>query len=473
MTESRPLVLHPDRALPADPGVRAIARRLLAATEDLPIVSMHGHVDIAVFTADAPFPGPAETFIQPDHYLTRLLGSQGLTRDRLGLAHRGEAMPDPRRTWRLFCENWRLYRGTPTRYWLEEVFAGVFGLAEQPSAANADALYDQLAARLAEPGYRPLALLDRFAIETIATTDAAWDSLAGHTGLASRIGPGRVLPTFRPDALFRLAAPGWADALARLEEAVGHAVTSYAAFLDALRERRQAFVAAGARASDHAAESADTTPLEAADAERLFQAARAGSVTAEQQQAFVAHMLFESARMAADDGLTMQFHPGSLRDYDPAIAAEWGPDTGYDIPLTMDYTRGLRPLLTAFGHAPGFRLIVFTLDETVFSRELAPLAGVFPALRLGAPWWFLDSPRGMARFREAAVETAGYYNLSGFVDDTRAFFSIPARHNLARRIDAGHLAQLVAEHRLAEDEAAETAVDLAYSLPKTAYPPLS
>lgn len=464
-----PLDLHPDRALPAEPRVREIAREILAATEPLPIVSMHGHVDISVFTGNEPFPGPAELFIRPDHYLTRMLGSQGVSREQL-LGEPGEPV-DGRTTWRLFCENWRAFRGTPTRYWLEDVFGGVFGITEQPSAANADALYDQIAARLTEPDFRPLALLDRFNIEIISTTDAAWDDLSGHRELADRLGD-RVPPTFRPDALLAIGAPDWRHRLARLEQAADTTIVDYQGFIAALEARRREFIAAGARATDHAAVTADTTPLDPAEASRLFERALTVGVNAAEQQAFWSHMIFEFARMATEDGLTMQFHPGSLRDYLPAVHDKWGPDVGYDIPVPVEFTRGLRPLLDAFGHHPGFTFIVFTLDEDTFSRELAPLAGVFPAMKLGAPWWFLDTRDGMRRYREAVTDAAGFYNTSGFVDDTRAFCSIPARHNLARRVDAGFLAGLVAEHRLGLDEAVETAVDLAYHLPKAAYPPV-
>jgi len=469
---AQPLLLQPDRALPPDPAVRPIAREILHQTENLPIVSMHGHVDVAVLAENRPFPDPAELFIRPDHYLTRMLGSQGVSRDQLGLPTTPGPLPDPRRTWQIFCSHWRLFRGTPTRYWLTEVFCSVLGLTAQPDADNADALFDQITARLAEPDYRPLALAKQFGLELLATTDAAWDRLDGHARLASQPSPTTVIPTFRPDALFAIASPSWRENLARLEHSVDTEIGSYQALCEALRQRRQVFIQHGARASDHAALSADTTPVSDQAAERLFQAALAGQASAADAATFGAHMLFEMARMSCDDGLTMQLHPGALRDYLPAVYAAWGPDVGYDIPIAVDYSHGLRPLLTEFGHQPGFRLIVFTLDEDTFSRELAPLAGVFPALKLGAPWWFLDSPNGLRRFREAVTETAGFYNTTGFVDDTRAFCSIPGRHNLARRIDAGYLAGLVAQHLLSLDEAIETAVDLAYRLPKDSYPPV-
>ena len=464
--------LHPDRALPADPGTRGVAREIFAATERLPIVSMHGHVDAGLLAADVPFGDPAELFVVPDHYLVRMLVSQGVPHGDLGVPRRdGKAVEtDPRAIWRTFCSHWHLFRGTPTRFWLDHVFAEVLGLSAPPSAENADALYDEISARLDSPDFRPLALLDRFDIEIIATTDPATATLADHADLASRGWGERVVPTFRPDALLHLDSPSWAADVALLAERADLPVDTYRQFLRALEARRAAFVAAGARATDHGHLRADTTPLPIAEAERIFASALRGEVTAPEAEVFSAHMLFEMARMSSEDGLVMQLHPGVLRNYDDAVFAARGPDVGYDIPVAAEYTRALRPLLEAFGHHPNLRLIVFTVDEDVYSRELAPMAGVFPAMKLGAPWWFLDTPDGMMRFRELVTDTAGFYNTTGFVDDTRAFFSIPARHDLARRIDAAYLARLVAEHRLDLAEAVETAVDLAYRLPLAAYP---
>ncbi|MGW6130297.1 glucuronate isomerase [Cellulomonas sp. NPDC055163] len=474
-TPARPTsgwTLHPDRALPADPATRALAREILASTVDLPIVSMHGHVDAALLNADEPFGNPAELFVVPDHYLVRMLVSQGVPHDALGVPRR-DGRPvesDPRAIWRTFASHWHLYRGTPTRFWLEHVLAGVLGLTERPSAESADRLYDAISERLAEPGMRPLALVDQFRIEVLATTDPATATLADHAALADRGWGGRIVPTFRPDALLHLDRPAWRTDLDLLSERSGTDATTYTGYLRALEQRRAAFVAAGARATDHGHLRGDTSPLPLADAERIFAAAVRGEAEAPEAEAFSGHMLFEMARMSAEDGLVMQLHPGVLRDHDPAVLAARGPDVGYDIPVPTEFTHALRPLLTAFGHHPGLRLIVFTVDEDTYSRELAPLAGVYPAMRLGAPWWFLDTPDGMRRFREAVTDSAGFYNTTGFVDDTRAFFSIPARHDLARRIDAGHLARLVAEHRLDLDEAVETAVDLAYRLPLASYP---
>ncbi len=459
---------HPDRALPAGES-RDLARRIHASTKDLPLLCLHGHVDIGLFAADAPFGNPAELLVIPDHYVTRMLVSQGVSPDRLGLPRRdGTQTAEPREVWREFCAHWHLFRGTPSRYWLEHEFAEVLGLTVHPSAETADELYDQISARIAEPDFRPRALLDRFNIELLSTTDAATDDLAQHAQVEAEL-PGRVIPTFRPDAVVHLDRPGWGQLAEQLGQLADVDTSTYGGYLEAIRKRRQVFVQAGARATDHGHFSADTTPLSDAEAERIYADALKGQVSAEDAAAFAGHMLFQSAVMSAEDGLVMQLHPGVLRDHDPAIHATYGPDQGHDIPVSTEFTRSLRPLLERFGHADGFRIVLFTVDETTYSRELAPLAGVYPAVRLGAPWWFLDSPGGMRRFRELVTETAGFYNTSGFVDDTRAYLSIPARHDLARRIDAGYLADLVAQHRLDEDDAFEVAQDLAYNLARDTY----
>lgn len=467
--------IHPDRALPADATLRPIAREIYASVKDLPVVSMHGHVESEMLARNEAFPDPAELLVRPDHYLVRMLVSAGVPHGALGVGPAGTdgVESDPRAIWRTFCSHWKLFRGTPTRYWMEDVLAQRFGVSQAPSADSADTLYDEIAAQLATDAFRPLALLDTFDIEAIATTDAASSTLEHHRDLAARGYAQRVLPTFRPDALVHLDRADWPELLAELQERSGVTIDTYADFITALEQRRAYFVANGALSSDHGHLTAASQPLSASEASAVFDAARRGEVSPAQVEAFTAHMLHEFARMATQDGLTMQVHVGVLRNHDPATLALRGPDVGYDIPVATEYTRSLRPILTSFGHHPNLRLIVFTVDETTFSRELAPLAGVYPAMKLGAPWWFLDTPDVMRRFREAATDTAGFYNTTGFVDDTRAFFSIPARHDLARRVDAGHLARLVAEHRLDLAEAVETAADLAYHLPKQAYPEIA
>ncbi|MEN3361099.1 MAG: glucuronate isomerase [Mycobacteriales bacterium] len=464
------LALHPDRALPTEPAIRAVARRIYQATRELPLVCMHGHVPVEMLAADERFGDPAQLLVVPDHYVTRMLFSQGVPPAELGIGAAGEPVEtDPRAIWRRFCAHWHLFRGTPSRYWLEHELVEVFGVRLAPSADTADELYDQISARLDDPALRPRALLDRFRIELLSTTDPATSTLEHHHRLGEAGFAGRIIPTFRPDALARLDRPEWTDEVALLGRLTDVDTGGYAGFVRALRLRRQAFAAAGALASDHGQQSADTSPLPEEEAARLFAAARQEPLSTPAAAAFAAHLLYLQAEMACTDGLVMQVHPGVLRDHDRGIQAAYGSDRGFDIPIATEFTHSLRPLLEAFGRRPEFRLVLFTVDETTFSRELAPLAGVYPAVRLGAPWWFLDSPDGLRRFRELSTETAGFYNTTGFVDDTRAFASIPARHDLARRVDAGALARLVTEHRLDEDEATETAVDLAYHLPKAAY----
>lgn len=476
---SRGWALHADRALPAEPGVRRIARHVLDATSRLPIVSMHGHVDAAMLAADEPFADPASLLVTPDHYVVRMIVSQATSpgpvrdagvRSAADLGVGADAETDARTIWRRFCAGWTALRATPTRYWLEHVLHDVFEAPVAPSPETADVLFDGIADRLARPEYRPRALFERFGIELLATTDPAESDLAAHATLAADGWGGRVVPTFRPDPLLEAGTPAWTGELERLSAAAHIDAFSYDGFLAALRARRQAFIAAGARATDHGHLRADTTRLPDSDARALFAAALREPLGGGASAALTAHLLFEQAAMSADDGLVMQLHTGVLRDHDRGAAAAHGPNVGYDIPVAGEFTRALRPVLEAFGHHENFRLVVFTVDETVYSRELAPLAGAYPALRLGAPWWFLDAPDAMRRFREAVTETAGFRNTSGFVDDTRAFCSIPARHDLARRADAAYLARLVAEHRLDLDEAVDTAIDLAYRLPKESYP---
>ena len=477
--------MDPDRLFPADPTTRAIARELYAEVRGLPLISPHGHVDPALLADDAPLPDPAALFVTPDHYLTRMLYSQGIPPWRLGVPDRdGRVRVGPREAWRTFCEHWYLFRGTPSRLWLEQSLAEIFGVTRPLGPATADALYDELTARIAEPAYRPRALLRRFVIEVLATTDSPLDSLGHHArlaaggwgggGAAAEGRPlGRIIPTLRPDAVTDPGRPDWRSAVARLGEITGTDTGSYAGYLDALARRREDFRRAGATATDHGTPSAQTADLDPADAARLYDRllrdVANGGPDAGDAELFRAQLLTESARMSVDDGLVMQLHPGVQRTHDRYLYAEFGPDSGGDIPVATDYVRALRPLLDKFGDDPRLRLVLFTLDESAYSRELAPLAGVYPAVYLGPAWWFCDSPEGMRRYRELTTETAGFYNTVGFTDDTRAFPSIPVRHDVARRVDCGFLARLVAEHRLPAGEAAEVARDLAYRLPKRAY----
>jgi glucuronate isomerase len=465
-----PLALHPDRLLPADERVRAIARRLYDTVRELPIVSPHGHVDPQLLVHDTPFSDPASLIVTPDHYVTRLLHAGGVTLDKLGVG-RGELDESAARdVWRELCSHWHLFRGTPVRFWLEAELADIFEVTVRPSAQTADTVYDSVAERLAQPAFRPRALYERFGISVLATTDDPCDDLSAHAALSSDPAwSGRVVPTFRPDRYLEPAQDGWAGHVARLGEAAGVDTGSYGGWVAAMEARRAYFAEHGAVSTDHSHEDVGTAPLEPADAERIYAAALAGTAPVAESDALRRHMLLEMARMATEDGLTMTLHPGVRRSHHGPTAAAFGPDTGHDIPVRVEFTDALRPLLERFGTHPNLRLVLFTVDETVFSREIAPLAGFYPSVYVGAPWWFLDAPEAVRRFRAAVTETAGFSRTSGFIDDTRAFCSIPARHDMSRRIDSGFLAQLVAEHRLDEDEAVDTAVDLVSGRPREVF----
>lgn len=464
------LALHPDRLLPADPSVRAVARRLHAATADLPIVSPHGHVDPQLLVDDEPFPDPAALFVTPDHYVTRLLHASGVGLDDLGVGRGPLAEADARAVWRRLCEHWDVFRATPVRTWFEAELVDLFDVDVRPSGATADAIYDHVAERLTRPEYRPRALYDRFRLSVLATTDDPASDLAAHAALtADPSWSGRVVPTFRPDRYLEAGAPGWADAVAALAAAAEVDCGTYKGFVAALEARRRTFIAHGATSADHSHVDVGTEPVSHVEASRIHQQALAGNASAAETTAYRRHLLGEMARMSCDDGLVMTIHPGVRRNHHRPTLDRFGPDTGHDLPLRVEFTDALRPLLERYGTHPGFHLVLFTLDETTWSRELAPLAGFYPSVFVGVPWWYLDAPEAMRRFRHATMETVGFTRTSGFIDDTRAYCSIPARHDVARRVDAGVLAHLVAEHRLDEDEALATAVDLVTTQPTTVF----
>ena len=463
-------MLDTNRLFPAESASRAVAVKLYETVRDLPIISPHGHTDPQWFADNKPFPNPAALFIQPDHYIFRMLYSQGVTLESLGVPQvDGKQQADPREVWRIFARHYYLFRGTPTRLWLDYAFQNQFGLKERLSPDNADEYYDLIDKELQTPAFLPRALFEKFNIEVLSTTDTATDSLEQHKKIKASGWKGRVLPTFRPDAVVDAEYLGFQDNLRQLGQVTGEDVSNYKGYLSALRKRRAYFIENGATATDHGhltAMTADLSPLEASALyERIYTAkTRPGDV-----ELFQAQMLTELAGMSVEDGLTMQLHPGSIRNHNQKVYEKFGRDKGADIPSSTEYVRGLRPLLSKYGNEPNFTFILFTLDESTYSRELAPLAGHYPCLRLGPSWWFHDSPEGMMRFREQTTETAGFYNTVGFNDDTRAFLSIPARHDVARRIDCAFLGRLVAEHRLDEDEAFELAQDLTVGLVKKAY----
>jgi len=462
---------HPERLFPVEPTVRAFASELYETVRELPIVSPHGHTDPSWFALDERFPDAVDLLIKPDHYVVRMLYSQGISYESLGIASLGEsgAENDARGIWRTFARNYHLFAGTPSRIWLDHVFGEVFGLDELLSESNADSYFEHINECLGRPEYRPRALFDRFNIEVLATTESPLDSLEHHQAIRESDWAGRVITTYRPDPVVDPEYENFAANVACFGEISGEDVSCYAGYLEAHRTQRAVFQSMGATATDHGHPTAATADLDNAACDALYRKALNGKCTAAESELFRAQMLTEMARMSLDDGMVMQLHPGSYRNHNPLVFERFGRDKGADIPQGTEYVNALKPLLDKFGNEPGFTLILFTLDETNYSRELAPLAGHYPCLRLGPPWWFHDSAQGMMRFREQTTETAGFYNTVGFNDDTRAFLSIPARHDVARRVDCSFLASLVAEHQIGKDEAKQIAKDLAYGLVKNAY----
>lgn len=464
-------LLNPDRLFPLESAARGLARGLYATVADLPIISPHGHTDPRWYAMDEAFPDPAQLLVTPDHYVFRMLCSQGISLTDLGVprADGGPTETDGRTIWRLFAANYHLFRGTPSRLWLDHAFETIFGFDQPLTAQTADDYYDRIASALQTPAFRPRALYDRFKIEVISTTDSALDDLKWHQMIRDSGWHGRVIPAYRPDAVVDPEFAGFAKNVQTLGEITGEDTATWAGYLAAHRARRAFFKGFGCTSSDHGHATARTEDLPQDEAALLFQKALSGHCSADEADAFRGQMLTEMARMSLDDGLVLQIHPGSRRNHSSPVMAQFGRDKGFDIPGRTDYVAALRPLLNAVGMDPRLSVIVFTLDETAYARELAPLAGVYPALKLGPAWWFHDSPEGMRRFREMTTETAGFYNTVGFNDDTRAYLSIPARHDVARRVDCAYLATLVQTGRLAEDDAYEVAQDLAYRLAKQAY----
>ncbi len=463
---SRILTLHADRLFPTDQDIRAIARRLYEAVADLPIISPHGHTDPRWWATDDLFGNATELLLHPDHYVFRMLYSQGVPLEALGIRNPDA---DPRESWRLFAERYHLFRGTPTRMWLDWVFSATFGIDVLLSAETSDHYYDHITAALATDAFRPRALFERYNIEVIATTESPLDDLRHHQAIRDSGWNGRVITAYRPDPVIDPEFEGFAKNLAILGQLTGEDCLNWQGYLNAHRKRRAFFASMGATSTDHGHPTAQTADLSTHEAEALFKRVTSAQFTPEDAELFRGQMLTEMARMSIDDGLVMQIHPGAFRNHNPMLFERFGRDKGADIPTQTGYVEQLRPLLARFGNNADLTIILFTLDESTYARELAPLAGHYPALKLGPAWWFHDSPEGMRRFRTNMTETAGFYNTVGFNDDTRAFLSIPARHDVARRIDCGFLAQLVAEHRMEEWEAAELAVDLSYNLAKQAY----
>ena len=468
---AHPLKLHPDRLFPSDPATRAVARRLYAPIKDLPIVSPHGHTDPAWFAQNQNWANPAELLITPDHYVFRMLYSQGVVMEDLGVprADGGAVETDPRKIWRRFAEHYHLFRGTPSRIWHDWVYAEAFGIDVRLTPETADHYYDIIDAQLQTEAFTPRALFERYNIEVITTTESPLDDLRHHQAIRDSGWKGRVLTAYRPDPVLDPDYEGFRDNVKQFGALTGQDVSTWEGYLAAHRVRRAFFAEMGATSTDHGHPTAFTADLSCDDATALYERVATAPASAADAELFRGQMLTEMAAMSVQDGLVMQLHPGSFRNHNGFVFDRFGRDKGADIPTQTDYVRALKPLLDRFGSDPRLTLILFTLDETSYSRELATLVGHYPALRAGPPWWFHDAPEGMRRFREQVTETAGFYNTVGFNDDTRAFLSIPARHDVARRMDCAWLAQLVAEHRLEEDEAHEVARALTYDLVKAAY----
>lgn len=460
-------MLHPDRLLPIDPTARDMARRIYQSISDLPIISPHGHTDPKWWGQNEPFSNPAALFVTPDHYVTRMLVSQGIQFEALGIGEGGEQ--DPRKIWKTFAAHYHLFQGTPSRIWIDDAMSGLFGIKERLSPQNADKTYDAISQCLSQPSFHPRGLYDQFGIEIIATTDSALDDLSWHRATQESGWKGRVVPTYRPDAIIDPDAARFLSNLDRLAEITGCDTGHWEGYLDAHRTRRLFFKQMGATATDHGHPTPLTADLPLDQAKALYERARSGRLAQGEAELFRAQMLTEMARMSIDDGMVMQLHAGSMRGHSTRVQQAYGPDRGFDIPVPVSFPKALAPLLNAVGFHADFTLILFTLDESTYARELAPLAGAWPCLKLGPPWWFHDSFEGMKRFREMASETAGIYNTVGFNDDTRALCSIPARHDVARRVDSHWLAEMVLTHRLDEEEAFEIAHLLTYKLAKENY----
>jgi glucuronate isomerase len=470
MSEATKLQPHPDRLFPADPATRDIARGLHDLVKDLPIISPHGHVPPSWLSENTPFRDPTSLFITPDHYVNRLLHASGVDLADLGVAQGEFSEEQSRNAFRLLSSHWDVYRGTPVKYWMENALHDYFDIRVRPSAETADQIYDQIAEKLTQDAYRPRELFQRFNIEFLATTDDPADDLHEHKAIADgNLVPGKVVPTFRPDKYLEAARPDWNQLVDRLAEVSGISTDTFAGWCDAIAARRRYFKDHGAVSSDHSHADPGTARLSDADAEAYYAKARAGEITQDEADALRRTFMFEQMRMATEDGLVMTLHPAVLRNHHTPTFETFGADVGTDIPMAVEFTRNLQPGLAAFGGHPNFQMVLFTIDETVFSRELAPLAGFYPSVYIGVPWWFVDEPEAMQRFRSAVTGTAGFTRTSGFIDDTRAFCSIPARHDVSRRIDAGYVAKLVAEHRLEIDEAEQAIVELVANNPKEAF----
>jgi len=452
-------------------GVRDIARDLYKSVKDLPILSPHGHTEARWFAENTPFDNPTDLIITPDHYVFRMLVSRGISFDSLRIPRRdgSRADGDPRDVWRLFAKHFFLFAGTPTGLWIREELKTVFETDILLNEKNADLLYDHIDDCLKGEPFRPRSLYERFNLELLSTTNGAADDLSWHDKIARSGWKGNIIPCFRPDDVTDIGRLDWRENIRKLGELTGENTESYAGFLKALRKRREDFINMGCNSTDHGVESPLTRKLTEKEAGKVYSRALSGKTSETDRQIFTAHMLMMMAEMSTEDGLVMQIHPGVYRNHDQSVYDQYGTDKGADIPIRCEYTRNLKELLNAYGTHPNLKLVIYALDETSYSRELAPLAGYYPAMLLGPAWWFNDSFQGMKRFKQSVVETAGFYNLTGFVDDTRALPSIPVRHDFSRRVDADFLAELITRGILTRKEGESIIYELAYGLTKRTF----
>jgi glucuronate isomerase len=462
--------LHPDRLFPASEPAQSIARELYPEVADLPLICPHGHTDPAWFAKNERFSNPAALFLTPDHYVLRMLRSRGLSYDDLGVPRKdGKPVADARSAWRLFAANYHLFAGTPSKTWIDHSLQWAFGIEEELSSATADAIYERIDAAIGTPELLPRAILDRAKVEVITTTEFALDPLTHHQSMESDGYLGRVRTTYRPDDVCDPIREGFLDRLGRFGDLTGEDIARWDGMINAHRKRRETFRRFGAVATDHGVPTANTADLGPGEKQALLDRILSGQYGPEDAELFRAQMMTEMALLAVEDGMVMQLHAGARRNTDPSLLAQRGTDLGADIPSRVNYVDGLQALLSRCGNEPNFRLILFTLDETNYARELAPMAGFWPSLMVGPPWWFHDSPQGIRRYLDQVVESAGFYNLAGFNDDTRALLSIPARHDVWRREVCGFLGRWVGEHRLSKSSAREIARHLSYQAAKDAY----
>lgn len=449
-----------------------IAQDLFESVGELPLICPHGHVPPQLFsTENEKFDNPAELFITSDHYVLRMLLSQGVRCQDLGIQGVSDEsyISAPEQIWQIFCDHYHLFDGTPTGLWIENILAMVFGIMKKPDSENAIELYQQMAQSLRSASFNLRKLFQKFNIEVLCTTDDVTDSLNVHQEISQAGWQGRILPTLRMDRVVDIQHPTWPDHIQALSSFTHQEIVDYRSFIWAIEKRRTDYQALGCKASDLSLKTPYTCQLSNQKSEEFFQLGLKKQITDDEALQFKGQLILELARMSAEDGMVMQLRAGIYRNHSPGIFQELGPDMGFDIPVKVEWTQNLKPLLDAYGMDTNLCLILFTLDESNYARELAPIAGAYPAIKLGPPWWFNDSPQGIRRYFDSVMETAGFENTVGFNDDARNFLSIPARHDLWRRISALWLADLVQNGQLSGSDARKRMADLAYGLAKSGY----